>query len=118
MIWTLLKALLFFTLIAAITWGASLLLESGEGLRIAAAGYEFTLGPLQAVIGLLLIVLGLWLALKLIGLVLAILRFAAGMKPPSRAISTATGSGRAMPRWPMAWWRWPRARTGWHCRAR
>lgn len=78
MIWTLLKALLFFTLIAAITWGASLLLESGEGLRIAAAGYEFTLGPLQAVIGLLVLVLGLWLALKLIGLVLAILRFAAG----------------------------------------
>ena len=78
MIWTLLKALLFFTLIAAITWGASLLLESGEGLRIAAAGYEFTLGPLQAVIGLLVLVLGLWLALKLIGLVMAILRFAAG----------------------------------------
>ena len=45
MIWTLLKALLFFTLIAAITWGASLLLQSGEGIRIAAGGYEFTLGP-------------------------------------------------------------------------
>ncbi len=45
MIWSLVKVLLFIGAIAGITYGASLLLETGEGLRIAAAGYEFTLGP-------------------------------------------------------------------------
>ena len=78
MIWTLIKVLLFFTLVAAITWGASLLLENGEGIRLVAGGYEFTLGPLQAVIGVLALLIGLWLLLKLVGLALAVLRFVAG----------------------------------------
>ena len=78
MVWTLIKVLLFVTLVAAATWGATLLLETGEGLRITAAGYEFTLGPLQAVIGAILLVIAVWLVMKITGLLLAILRFAAG----------------------------------------
>lgn len=78
MVWTLIKVLLFFTLVAAATWGATLLLDTGEGLRITAAGYELTLGPLQAVIGVLLLLIALWLFMKVAGLVSAILRFAAG----------------------------------------
>lgn len=78
MLWSLLKVLLFVAVIAALTWGASLLLETGEGIRIAAGGYEFTLGPLHAVIGLLLLMLGIWLVMKLIGLVVATLRFLNG----------------------------------------
>ncbi|WP_151719022.1 heme biosynthesis protein HemY [Gemmobacter serpentinus] len=78
MVWTLIKVLLFVTLVAAATWGATLLLETGDGLRITAAGYEFTLGPLQAVIGAILLVIALLLLMKIVGLLLAILRFAAG----------------------------------------
>lgn len=75
MIWSLLKVLLFVAAIGGLTYGAGLLLDTGGGLRIAAAGYEFTLGPLQAVVGLLLLMLGIWLLMKTIGLIVATLRF-------------------------------------------
>jgi HemY protein len=75
MLWSLLKVLLFVAAIAGLTFGAGLLLDTGGGIRIAAAGYEFTLGPLQAVIGLLLLMLVIWLLMKTIGLIVATLRF-------------------------------------------
>ncbi len=78
MLWTLIKVLLFFALVAGLTWGAVRLLDVGGGMRIDAAGYEFTLGPLQAVIGLFLLLFGLWLLLRLIGLTVAVLRFVNG----------------------------------------
>ncbi|MCV2882139.1 heme biosynthesis protein HemY [Actibacterium sp. XHP0104] len=78
MLWSLFKILLFVVLVAVLTIGAGLLMESQEGIRIALAGWEFTLGPLQAVIvagGLLVVV---WLVLKLLGLLLAVLKFISG----------------------------------------
>ncbi len=45
MLWSLIKVLLFIAAIAGLTYGADLLLHSEEGLRIAVAGWEFTLGP-------------------------------------------------------------------------
>jgi len=78
MIWTLIKALTFFLVVAALTWGATLLLDSGEGVRIVAAGYEFTLGPLQAVVAVLLALVALWLLVRIVGLLMAILRFISG----------------------------------------
>ena len=75
MLWSLLKVLLFVAAIAGLTYGAGLLLDTGGGIRIAAAGYEFTLGPLQAVIGLLLLMLAIWVLMKTIGLIVATLRF-------------------------------------------
>lgn len=78
MLWSLLKVLLFVAAIAGITFGAGMLLDTGGGIRIAAAGYEFTLGPLQAVIGALLLVAAIWLLMKTIGFIVAALRFANG----------------------------------------
>lgn len=78
MIWSFLKVLMFLAVVAVVTWGASILLESGDGIRIAAAGYEFTLGPLQAVILVLAVMLVLWMLMKLIGLIVAVLRFLNG----------------------------------------
>lgn len=78
MIWTLIKVLLFVAFVAGVTWGATVLLETEGGLRIAAAGYEFLLGPLQAVIALLLLLAAFWLVLKLVGLLTAGLRFLTG----------------------------------------
>ena len=78
MIWSLVKVLMFFALVMALTWGAATLLDSGDGLRLMAGGYEFTLGPFQAVMAVLLLLIGLWLLLKLVGLLTALLSFVAG----------------------------------------
>lgn len=75
MIWSLIKVFLFVTLIAALTLGAGLLLDTGGELRLAVAGWEFTLGPLQAVIVALLLMLVIWLVMQLVGFLVAVLRF-------------------------------------------
>ena len=78
MIWSLVKILLFIAVVVALTLGASLLLQTGGGIVLAVAGYEFTLGPLQAVI-VALVLLGLvWLVMRLVGLIVALLRFLNG----------------------------------------
>lgn len=78
MLWSLIKVLLFIAVTAALTFGAAILLDTGGGIRIAAAGYEFTLGPLQAVIVTLVAILAVWLLIRLVGLVVAVLRFLNG----------------------------------------
>lgn len=78
MIWSLAKVLLFLLVIATLTLGAGILLDTGGGIRIAAAGYEFTLGPLQALIAMGLLLAALWLLLRIVGLLVAILRFLNG----------------------------------------
>jgi HemY protein len=78
MIWSLIKVLLFVASIAGLTFGAGVLLDTGGGIRIAVSGYEFTFGPLQAVIGSLALVALVWLLLKVTGLIVATLRFLNG----------------------------------------
>ena len=78
MVWSLIKVLLFVATIAALTFGAGILSDTGGGIQIAAAGYEFTFGPLQAVVAALLLVGLVWLILKIIGFIVATLRFLNG----------------------------------------
>ena len=78
MIWSLLKVVLFVAIIAGLTFGAGMLSDTGGGMRVAVAGYEFSLGPLQALIAALLLVVAIWLVMKLVGLVVAVLRFLSG----------------------------------------
>lgn len=78
MIWSVVKISLFVAVVAALTYGAGLLSDSGNGIRIAAAGWELNLGPLQAVILLLAVMVALWLLMKVIGLIVATLRFLNG----------------------------------------
>ena len=78
MIWSLIKVLLFVAAIAGLTFGAGLLLDTGGGIRVAVAGYEFTFGPLQAVIAALLLVALVWLLMRVVGLIVAVLRFVNG----------------------------------------
>ena len=78
MIWSFLKILIFVGLVAALTLGAGYLMENGGALRIAVAGWEFTLGPIQAVVAALLGLLVVWIVLKLVGLLVAFLRFLNG----------------------------------------
>ncbi|PZX19007.1 HemY protein [Palleronia aestuarii] len=78
MLWSLLKIVLFFFVVAALALGAEWLMEAEGTLRLAFAGTEFTLGPLQTVIAVLLLVLAVWIVLKLLGLLVAFLRFVNG----------------------------------------
>ncbi|MFD1914254.1 heme biosynthesis protein HemY [Halodurantibacterium flavum] len=78
MLWSLVKIVLFIALVAGLGYGASVLTETQDGLRIAVANTEITLGPLQAVILALLLMLALWVLLRLVGLLVATLRFLNG----------------------------------------
>lgn len=78
MLWSLIKVLLFVALVGAVSFGANALIDSQQGFQIAFAGWEFTLGPLQASIALLLLVALIWLAMRLVGLIVALLRFVTG----------------------------------------
>lgn len=78
MIWSFIKIVLFVAAVAALTLGASWLSESSEGIRVSVAGWEFTLGALQAVIAALALIVLVWLLLKVIGFLVAVLRFLNG----------------------------------------
>ena len=78
MIWSFVKIVLFVAAVTALTLGAGYLSETGGGIRISLANVEFTLGPVQAVVALLVLLLAMWLLLKLLGLLVAVLRFLNG----------------------------------------
>ncbi|WP_372886953.1 heme biosynthesis protein HemY [Shimia sp.] len=78
MLWSLIKILLFVAAIAGLTYGAGYLMESEGGVMITVAGVEYTLGPLQAVIALIVLVVLLWVLLKLASLSVAVLKFLNG----------------------------------------
>ncbi|MGI9389076.1 MAG: heme biosynthesis protein HemY [Boseongicola sp.] len=78
MLWSLLKIFLFVVSVAAAAWGAGILLEADGGVQVAISDTEFTLGPLVSVIALVVLVLAVWLLLKIVGLVVAFLRFLNG----------------------------------------
>ncbi len=78
MLWSLFKIILFVVLVAAAAIGAGWLLESEGGVRIAMGAMEFNLGPLQAVIALIVLVFAVWLLIKLINLLVAVVKFING----------------------------------------
>ncbi len=78
MFWSLTKVLVFIAAVAGLTVGTARLLQIDQGIQIVAAGWEFTLGPIQAVVLLLVALALLWLLLKLIGLVIATIHFLNG----------------------------------------
>ena len=78
MILSLLKILLFFAVVLALALGAQHLAQTGEPLRILFGGTEYTLGPVQAVVAGLVALLLAWVVLKLLGFVVALLRFVMG----------------------------------------
>ena len=78
MLWSLAKVVMFVLAIAALAFGASFLSETGAAMRIMVAGWEFTIGPLHAVVlGLFFFVL-VWLTLKIVGFLAATFRFLNG----------------------------------------
>ena len=78
MLWTLIKLLAFVAIVMAVTWGGVWLLGIDGGARITMAGMELTLTPLQLVIGFLVLIVLVWLALKVLGFLVALLRWING----------------------------------------
>ncbi|MGD9916511.1 MAG: heme biosynthesis protein HemY [Paenirhodobacter sp.] len=78
MVWSFVKIAVFLVVVAALTLGAAHLADSAEGIRIIALGKEFTLGPLQAVIVAILGFLAVWLVIRVVGFLVALLRFLNG----------------------------------------
>ena len=78
MLWSLTKVVLFVALIAALALGAGLLAESGQAMRVIVAGWEFTIGPVQAVVLGVVVFVAVWLTLKILGLLGATFRFLNG----------------------------------------
>ncbi len=78
MIWSLVKIILFVAVIAAFALGVGLLLETRGLIRISLDGWEFSLGPVQTVVAALLAVALVWLVIKAVGLLVAVLRFLNG----------------------------------------
>ena len=78
MLWSLIKVIFFVALVAALALGASYLLEAEGGVRLAFGTTELNLGPLQAVIGLILLVIAVWLLLKLLRFLVALWHFING----------------------------------------
>ena len=78
MLWTLLKIVLFVCLVVAGTWGVGQLMEADGGIRISVTGTEFTLGALESVIALIMLMIAGWLLFKVVGFAVAFIRFALG----------------------------------------
>jgi HemY protein len=78
MIWSFIKIAIFVAVVAVATLVAGYLAESGGGIRLTVADQEFTLGPVQAVVGVLVALAALWLTLRVISLTVAVIRFVNG----------------------------------------
>jgi HemY protein len=78
MLWSLLKVVLFVLAVVALSFGAMLLQNTGTGVVLAFAGWEFRLGPMQLAIAALVLVALVWLLMRLVGLAVACLRFLTG----------------------------------------
>ena len=78
MLWSLTKVVLFVAAIAALALGVGLLSETGGAMRVIVAGWEFTIGPVQAVVLGAILLVAVWLVLKLLGLLGAVIRFLNG----------------------------------------
>ena len=78
MLWSLIKIMLFVAAVIALTYGGTMLMELDGGLTVNTGAEEFTLEPIEVTFGLLLLVLGVWLGLKILTFLAASFRFLNG----------------------------------------
>ena len=78
MLWSLVKILLFVALVAALAYGGTLLMDMEGGAQLSFGAFEITLTPLKAVVGLILVMVAFVVVLKLVGLILAVIKFLLG----------------------------------------
>ena len=78
MLSSLLKITIFIAVIAAATFGLIALMQVEGGVRIVLGASEINLTPLTTVVGLILLVVVIWVGLRLLGLLVALLKFING----------------------------------------
>lgn len=78
MLGSILRYSIFIALVAAVTWGLYLVLETPGEIIVNVADQEIRLTPFAGLVGLLLAFLGLFILLKLAGFLLACARFIGG----------------------------------------
>ena len=78
MFWTLLKILAFVAVVIALAIGAGQLMDSGQTVGLRLMDMEYELGPVQAVVALVVFAAAIWLAMKLLGLTFAVFRLLNG----------------------------------------
>jgi HemY protein len=75
MIWSVIKITLFVALIAAVTFAAGAVMDTGGSITMQFAGQEVSITPIQAIIGLIIFVASLWMIEWLLGVLLAVFKF-------------------------------------------
>lgn len=78
MLWSLLKIVVFVAIAAALAFGASVLLETPGEVRVALGNREFFLSPIGFTIALGLLLIAGIVILKIIGFLVALVRFVLG----------------------------------------
>lgn len=78
MLWSLIKIVLFISLVAGLTLGVGYLAETSGGVRITFSNTEYNLDPLHTAIAAVVLVLVIWLGLKVASFLLATVRFING----------------------------------------
>ncbi|WP_134724452.1 heme biosynthesis protein HemY [Paracoccus luteus] len=78
MLLSLLKIVFFFAVVLAAALGAMRLAETGQALIVRFNGTEFALGPVQAAVAVIVLILAAWLVVQILRLALAFLRFLMG----------------------------------------
>ncbi|WP_066703574.1 heme biosynthesis protein HemY [Celeribacter ethanolicus] len=78
MLWSLVKIVLFVLIVAALAYGGMVLMDMDGGAQIAFGSVEISLTPLKAVLALIALVVAIYVALKLLGLLVAVLKFLLG----------------------------------------
>ncbi len=96
MLGSLIRLLVFATVVAAATWLVATLLETEGTVTVAVAGYEYALTPLAAA-GLLVIAsAGLWVVVRLVDLVVALVLFILGDPAAVRRFTDDTRKRRGV----------------------
>lgn len=78
MLWSLVKIVVFMVAVAAVALGVDFLIGYEGGIQVTVGGLEYNFTPFFSVLGLALLVFALWVALKLVSLLIATWRFMNG----------------------------------------
>ncbi|MEX3017628.1 heme biosynthesis protein HemY [Gymnodinialimonas hymeniacidonis] len=78
MLWSLLKIILFIMIVVGLTLGVTALFEMDNLGTLIVLGTEYIITPVKAVIGALVLLLAVWILFKVVGFLVATLRFLNG----------------------------------------
>ncbi|MBO9399387.1 heme biosynthesis HemY N-terminal domain-containing protein [Shimia sp. R9_3] len=78
MLWSLIKIIAFVAIVTGLTFGSIYLLESEGGVMLTVGGVEYSLGPFQTALALAALVATVWVGIKLLGFLVAVLKFLNG----------------------------------------